>query len=480
MLENIFLIQLHNVTDYVQVGNKQIFAPLINDINKLQINGITINTGNFEKKVNFALMNILGDNLGLHAIFGLNTSFNSNYSCRICFVDTLTRQKQILEDVELLRNVENYAIDVNDRNHGITEECTFHSITNFHITKNLCVDVMHDLYEGICRYDLGQLLNRLINKDKLFSLQRLNNRIYSFDYGDNHSTNIPPSININALKNKYIIYSAAEMACLWQYLGLIIGDLIPKKNKTWKLYILLRKMMSIIMAEEVTDENCSLLKKLTSEHHKLYINLFDDLLKPKHHLLLHYPRVMQQIGPLKYMSSIRFEAKHKELKQTANAITSRKNPAYSLAMKHQLQFNCRFISNKGFENRLKWGVILHDNLMDIDLFNNFKRILPFVYFDSYKCVSWIKVNGTLYKPNMVIVIDKTNSKFGNIQYIIKNDSHETFFICKELKTVEFNFHFYAYEIEDTQSWVFMSQSKLETYKTCNKHFIEGKRYIPVL
>lgn len=101
-------------------------------------------------------------------------------------------------------------------------------------------------------------------------------------------------------------------------------------------------MMSIIMAEEVTDENCSLLKKLTSEHHKLYINLFDDVLKPKH-LLLHYLRVMQQIGPFKYMSSIRFEAKHKELKQIANAITSRKNPAYSLVMKHQLQFNCRFI-----------------------------------------------------------------------------------------------------------------------------------------
>lgn len=56
---------------------------------------------------------------------------------------------------------------------------------------------------------------------------------------------------------------------------------------------------------------------------------------------------------------------------------------------------------------------------------------------------------------MIIVIDKINSKFGNIQYIIKNDSHKTFFICKELKTVEFNFHFYAYEIKDTQSWVFM-------------------------
>lgn len=83
-------------------------------------------------------------------------------------------------------------------------------------------------------------------------------------------------------------------------------------------------MMFIIMARKVTDENCNLLRELTSEHHKLYINLFDDTLKPKHHLLLHYSRIMQQIGPLKYVSSIRFEAKHKELKQTANAITSRK------------------------------------------------------------------------------------------------------------------------------------------------------------
>jgi len=112
-------------------------------------------------------------------------------------------------------------------------------------------------------------------------------------------------------------------------------------------------MLSIIMAQEVTDENISLLRKLISEHHKLYINLFDDTLKPKHHLLLHYPRIMQQRGPLKQMSSIRFEAKHKELKQTANAITSRKNPAYTLAVKHQLQLNYRFILNRGFENRLE-------------------------------------------------------------------------------------------------------------------------------
>lgn len=62
------------------------------------------------------------------------------------------------------------------------------------------------------------------------------------------------------------------------------------------------------------------------------------------------------------MSFIRFEAKPKELKQTAN--TSRKNPTNFLALKHQLQLNYRFISDKGFKKCLKWRIILQ-NLMHI-------------------------------------------------------------------------------------------------------------------
>jgi len=68
---------------------------------------------------------------------------------------------------------------------------------------------------------------------------------------------------------------------------------------------------------------------------------------------------------------------------------------------------------------------------------------------------------------MVIVIDKDNCQFGNIQYILKNNSCETFFIYKELITIEFNIHFYAYEIREMHSWGFIPHSKLKTYKACN-------------
>lgn len=49
--------------DYKQFENKRIFSNLINQIIKLQTDGITINILNLERKINFVLLNILGDYL---------------------------------------------------------------------------------------------------------------------------------------------------------------------------------------------------------------------------------------------------------------------------------------------------------------------------------------------------------------------------------------------------------------------------------
>lgn len=73
------------------------------------------------------------------------------------------------------------------------------------------------------------------------------------------------------------------------------------------------------------------------------------------------------------MSSIRFEAKHKQLKETAKSVSSRTNSAYTLALKHQLQLNYRFILGKGFEKRLEWGVRLHKSLTDVECYTDFKK-----------------------------------------------------------------------------------------------------------
>lgn len=61
--------------------------------------------------------------------------------------------------------------------------------------------------------------------------------------------------------------------------------------------------------------------------------LFKDTLKPKHHILTHYPRIILYSGPPKYYWGFRFEAKHKESKNYACSITSRKNITLTLAKK---------------------------------------------------------------------------------------------------------------------------------------------------
>jgi len=67
------------------------------------------------------------------------------------------------------------------------------------------------------------------------------------------------------------------------------------------------------------------LKYLISEHHDMYLSLFNSL-KPKHHFLLHYPNIILKTGPLIYLSCMRFEAKHKERNiKNANNVQSRKN-----------------------------------------------------------------------------------------------------------------------------------------------------------
>lgn len=99
--------------------------------------------------------------------------------------------------------------------------------------------------------------------------------------------------------------------------------------------------------------------------------MFAESLKPKHHLLLHYPRLLKQLGPLKYLSSLHFEAKHKTFKDNAKVIMSRKTCPYTLALEHQLALCHRFLSGKGFSNRLNWGPILNQRINDFENYCNF-------------------------------------------------------------------------------------------------------------
>jgi len=197
--------------------------------------------------------------------------------------------------VYYIYNKINYAEDIASNNisaTGIKESCAFNILKSFHAIENYSVDIMHDLLEGVCVYKMSYILYYCIMQQQYFTLDTLNWRLQFFNF-DSMSTR-PPAISESQLLQKSIKMSASEMLSFVLNAGLIFGDLITNPNdKYWQLFILLRKIFFITLQYSVTESTADLLENLINEHHILYINLFGEILKPKHYLMLHYPRIMK-------------------------------------------------------------------------------------------------------------------------------------------------------------------------------------------
>ena len=61
-------------------------------------------------------------------------------------------------------------------------------------------------------------------------------------------------------------------------------------------------------------------------------------MKPKHHFLIHYSRIMKSIGPLLQISCMRNESKHRDGKVTSHVAICRKNVCDTIAIKQKKLF----------------------------------------------------------------------------------------------------------------------------------------------
>lgn len=111
-----------------------------------------------------------------------------------------------------------------------------------------------------------------------------------------------------------------------------VGNLVDEYNEVWIFYTILLQIDEILHLSVILKECLQLLPTLIETHHSMYLELFKQNLKPKHHFLIHYPRVISQIGLPKFISCMQFEAKHKELKEFAKVVTCRTNLPYTIFM----------------------------------------------------------------------------------------------------------------------------------------------------
>jgi len=203
------------------------------------------------------------------------------------------------QSTEALRNKENYKSDLqlnNFKETGVKNSCLFERLPGFSVTDNITFDIMHDIFEGVCQYDLCNVLQSLIN-DNVISLSTINSRKSLFQFGEIEIGNIfgdlePYRLNFN------LSMSASESMCFVHFLSFIIGDLIPVNNKHWLVFTSLLKISDVILKPSFSEEDLSDLKLLIKKHHTMYTKLYGAL-KPKHHLLLHYATAIRKCGSLR-------------------------------------------------------------------------------------------------------------------------------------------------------------------------------------
>ncbi|CAH1736352.1 unnamed protein product [Aphis gossypii] len=449
-ISEIFLAALIKAKDLKTFGNDLCFKHLVNELNSLERDGISINTSCGVKNVHFILGLVIGDNLGLNCICDFIKSFAANFYCRFCKANKSLTKYLAEEDESMLRNIYNYHIDVgiNDfKLTGVYNECILNQIDSFHVTTNYCVDIMHDLFEGVCHYNLCHILQYYISEVKIISLETLNNRKQYFNYGTIEMGNNSHIIEKQHLLKFRLKMSAREMMCFIHFLPLMIGDLIPNNDDVWLFFLNFLEIIDILMSHKLTQDLISCLKRLIKKHNLDYVTLFKDTLKPKHHFLIHYPLIIQKSGPPRHFWCFKYESKHRELKMYARAITSRKNITLSLAKKFQLKFadfllNGTKIDDVITADKHKIDCCYHELLAD-HLEDTLK---------IYDCYTQLKFKGTAYKIGYYLTkFTYELNLYEILEIILINATNKIVLILKQIKVDCYVEHLKSYMVDKNKS-----------------------------
>lgn len=189
------------------------------------------------------------------------------------------------------------------------------------------------------------------------------------------------------------------------------------------------------------------------------MELFKCSLKPKHHFLLHYPRIIKQIGPPVFLSTERKEAKHKDFKTNSHIIRSRKNVPYSLSLRIQEKCCYRTLAKRGLNDIVNFGPFQDVNDIDIGLRDRFD-------FSKYHIISWYELNGIKYFNDNIFHYKNDNSPvLCQIKNILldTNNYKNVYFLCNYVTLCEYNDHIRAHKIDlsfdDTENQIMITSLK---------------------
>ncbi|CAL8105707.1 unnamed protein product [Orchesella dallaii] len=467
-IDNVLLLASLKTVDLKTSSVNAVLEVIVTELKELWNEGLTFLYNDKPITLKVALAQVSGDNLGLHTVLGFTEGFNANYPCRRCKMHRNECKIATYECTEKLRNLCNYDNDILLKDFpstGINFESILNELPYLHVTNIYVFDIMHDILEGVAPDLLFNSLNNFIKK-KYLSLDKLNYRLESFDYGRGYKTTKPSQVKSTFLKGEGKIgQNAAQTLCLMIFFPLLVGDLIPQTDETWSLFLLFREIMLIVLADSISAGGVIYLETIISEFLSSYQSTFKKSLKPKHHHLTHYASSIEQIGPLRHFWSMPFEAKHKFFKTAAHAACNFKNVAKTLAYRHQLSLCFRLQSKEKFT---PISIEYEERAFSKMETSHFSNILVERFgsdeINNAKAGSQVSCNGCEFEIGSIVVVKYCSLYpiFGVIKLIVFVE--DSCYLLVDLHLGEYNPHFSCFSVESANELRIIDIHEIDYYQ----------------
>ncbi|XP_065644544.1 uncharacterized protein LOC136075407 isoform X1 [Hydra vulgaris] len=353
------------------------------------------------------------------------------------------------------------------KNHyrGVKAECPLNKIKGYHVTDNWCIDIMHTLLEGVVLAELGCILYGLVILDKCLTLSDINKAICLL-WGKITIEKTHKPAEIFKIQEPGHVLAPSMKAVQWwallKYLPMAVGKIVPLKNKNWKFLLHLSHLIDLIFAPCFTHEMIVYMKHVISDHlfmfNKLYCNN-EVRLHPKHHFLVHLPKIITKSGPLVGMSCMPYKLKNSFFKRISHIVCNFTNICHTLAHRHQQQALESQLSNKHIRKIITVVKYSIESTNLLPFYNAIHNSLCFKSCEEIAIAKTLHAGSVEYKQGhfIAINIDKETGmpNFGKIICFISttnnnqinmNRGEEWYFVLEIVKTNNFTYHLHSYEV----------------------------------
>lgn len=237
-----------------------------------------------------------------------------------------------------------------------------------------------------------------------------------------------------------------------RFFGLIIGDKVTNAGEHWILYKHLRGLVGLLSKPDLDKGEIQEIASLVEKHNLLFFKLFGKL-KPKMHILIHYPRVIKAFGPVIHYSSLKFEQHNKILKEFVTGTSSNIQLPLTVATRNQLSFCYKMNFPKTTQQEIELGPLLNqENAENVSGKLKYVLIWNKSFTSGTICISRFSSEGII---------------FGKIKNILLQ-RNGVFFQIQEFKTLFFNSHYQAYQVntETENDDVFIEINNLPKLPPC--------------